>query len=289
MEVRFSKVAFLVALFVMGVFMYGCFKIFSVTQPSTIKGKQQFTAQVVVTVEGASDATPHYGIFSVLVPTSWTVDSVWYTGGYTGSCAFLPANVSDAEPSGQVNYWTDSLESRYPGGATMHWVTYQSVAANTVRTDTVPVTVNVKMTPGTTQGTFKLGYFATDAAQDFTDPSYFDVKLDQSITVSGISAVENNNPNSAKEFSLVQNYPNPFNPSTSIKFGLPVESNISLAVYSVTGKFEGTVASGRYSSGQHTVNYDASSLSSGIYYYTLTATGIDGTNYTKTGKMMLLK
>ncbi len=289
MKVRFSQVTSLVMLVLAGVFIYGCFKIFSVSQPSTIKGKQQFTAQVVVTVEGTSDATPHYGIFSILLPTDWTVDSVWYTGGYTGACAFLPADSADAEKGGKVDYWTNELETRYPAASNMHWVTYQSDSSNAVRTDTVPVTVNVKMTPSVKQGTFNLGYFATDAALDFTDPSYFDIKLDNNITVSGVVAVDNQGPQKAEAFSLLQNYPNPFNPSTSIRFGLPVESNVTLSVYNTSGKLENVISSGKYSAGMHNVSFDASALPSGIYYYTLNALGSDGTTFNKTGKMLLLK
>ncbi len=91
------------------------------------------------------------------------------------------------------------------------------------------------------------------------------------------------------EFSLHQNYPNPFNPSTSIKFSLPFESNISLTVYNAIGQVVDVIASGKYSAGVHTINFDASKLNSGIYLYKLNANSIDGKGYTFTKKMILTK
>lgn len=168
----------------------GCFVISTVNQPSTIMGLQQFTATLVVSVEGISDANPHYAIVGMKIPNDWTVDSVWYAGGYNNYCTYLHPDSPDAEPGGQVDFWTDSLEGRFPSGANMKWVVYQSVTNHAVLADTVDVNLNIKMTPGVTQGTFNIGYFTTDAALDFTDPTYYSASLNNSITVSGIVPVE---------------------------------------------------------------------------------------------------
>ena len=91
------------------------------------------------------------------------------------------------------------------------------------------------------------------------------------------------------EFSLSQNYPNPFNPSTTIKFGLPSDSKVSIKVYNLLGQEVSTVVSGEFSSGRHEINFDASRLSSGNYFYVINVNGKDGSNFTSTKKMTLMK
>ncbi len=90
-------------------------------------------------------------------------------------------------------------------------------------------------------------------------------------------------------FSLKQNYPNPFNPSTSIKFGLPVDSRVTLQVYNMIGQVVATLADGNYSAGTHNVNFDASGLTSGMYIYNIKALGIDGKVMNATKKMLMMK
>jgi len=76
-------------------------------------------------------------------------------------------------------------------------------------------------------------------------------------------------------FELKQNYPNPFNPSTTISFVLDESSEVTLSVYDVMGRKVTNLASGNYSSGSHSVTFDAGQLSSGIYLYMLeTESGI---------------
>lgn len=70
---------------------------------------------------------------------------------------------------------------------------------------------------------------------------------------------------------LDQNYPNPFNPVTTIPFTLDQSRNVSVRIYSRNGKLVQTVTQQRYQAGDHTVQFDASGLSSGVYYYVLEA------------------
>ncbi len=86
------------------------------------------------------------------------------------------------------------------------------------------------------------------------------------------------------EYALTQNYPNPFNPSTQIKFALKDAGFVTLKVYDVLGKEVATLVRGDYASGSYNVSFDASGLSSGIYFYRL-ETG----SFVQTNKMMLLK
>lgn len=86
------------------------------------------------------------------------------------------------------------------------------------------------------------------------------------------------------QFSLSQNYPNPFNPSTVIKYAIPTASEVSLKVYNLLGQEVATLVNTMQNVGSYEVKFNASNLTSGIYFYTLSA---DGVSFTK--KMMLIK
>jgi len=85
-------------------------------------------------------------------------------------------------------------------------------------------------------------------------------------------------------YTLAQNYPNPFNPSTTIDFSLPHESYVTLNVYDVNGRKINTLVSGKKAAGNHSVNFNAEYLASGVYFYTLKTN-----NFVKTRKMILLR
>ncbi|GJQ62127.1 MAG: hypothetical protein SCALA702_11800 [Melioribacteraceae bacterium] len=91
------------------------------------------------------------------------------------------------------------------------------------------------------------------------------------------------------EYSLGQNYPNPFNPSTRIKFAVPVDSKVTVTLYNMLGQKVQDIVSQNYSVGLHEVDFNASELSSGMYIYSITAQGVDGSNFVDTKKMMLMK
>jgi Leucine-rich repeat (LRR) protein/uncharacterized protein YdeI (BOF family) len=86
------------------------------------------------------------------------------------------------------------------------------------------------------------------------------------------------------EFAIHQNYPNPFNPTTVISYQIPVNSDVELKVFDMLGREITTLVRERKTAGSYEVNFDASSLSSGMYIYQIQAG-----NYLQTKKMMLIK
>ena len=90
-------------------------------------------------------------------------------------------------------------------------------------------------------------------------------------------------------FSLDQNYPNPFNPSTKIKFNLPNDSKVSLKVFNLLGEEVMTVINKNMTAGLHEVTINASNLKSGVYFYSIEATGNNGHRFFDSKKMTLIK
>jgi hypothetical protein len=86
------------------------------------------------------------------------------------------------------------------------------------------------------------------------------------------------------EYSLAQNYPNPFNPSTTIRYGLPEPSHVSLSVYNTLGQQVAVLQNGEQEAGYHEVTFDASALPSGVFFYRLQAG-----SYVKTRKLCMMR
>jgi len=85
-------------------------------------------------------------------------------------------------------------------------------------------------------------------------------------------------------FAVAQNSPNPFNPSTTISFSIPEAANVTIEVYNVAGQKIDTVTGEFMNAGSHSVTWDGSALSAGVYFYTVKAG-----EFSKTMKMTLLK
>ncbi len=92
-----------------------------------------------------------------------------------------------------------------------------------------------------------------------------------------------------RAFFLSQNHPNPFNPSTSITFSSPVDAKVRIELFNTLGERIDLIVDQDYKAGIHDVTYNAQNLSSGIYYYTMTAAGFDGKNFVATKKMIMMK
>jgi hypothetical protein len=98
------------------------------------------------------------------------------------------------------------------------------------------------------------------------------------------TSVNDKNASTILSFELKNNYPNPFNPSTTISYSLAKASSVSLIVYDITGRVVTTLVDGKKSAGSYSIPWDASNVSSGVYFYKLSAG-----NYTQVKKMVLTK
>lgn len=89
-------------------------------------------------------------------------------------------------------------------------------------------------------------------------------------------------------YDLSQNYPNPFNPSTKINFDIPFDGKVSVKLFDVSGREVTTLVNEVKAAGYYTINFNATNLSSGAYFYTINADN-NGQSFVATKKMMLLK
>src|SRR5205085_10406424 len=110
-----------------------------------------------------------------------------------------------------------------------------------------------------------------------TSSSYIDLPL----ISTGTDVMELSTPGN---YELSQNYPNPFNPVTSIQYSIASASNVELKVYDVLGREIRTLVNNFMQPGSYNVDFDASNLSSGIYFNKLTAG-----NFTAVKRMVLVK
>jgi hypothetical protein len=86
------------------------------------------------------------------------------------------------------------------------------------------------------------------------------------------------------EFAISQNYPNPFNPSTKIDYDIATDGNVSVVLFDMSGREVAKLVNDFKTAGYYTVNFNASNLSSGMYFYRISAS-----NFSQTKKMVLVK
>jgi len=91
-----------------------------------------------------------------------------------------------------------------------------------------------------------------------------DREVHASLAVSPTSAPRREIP---AEYRLEQNYPNPFNPSTTIRYGLPLRSHVTLAVFNPLGQQLAVLQNGEQEAGYHEIKFEGRGLPSGVYFY----------------------
>ncbi len=138
-------------------------------------------------------------------------------------------------------------------------------------------------------GTYGGDYIGIASGNNKVWPFWFDDKMGSmqawtcQVTLDPVGVTQNNN-EIPKQFALKQNYPNPFNPSTLINFSIPKAGNVTLEVFDASGRRVATLINDEMNAGNYKFDYNADNLSTGVYFYKLSAEG-----FTETKKMMLIK
>ena len=160
---------------------------------------------------------------------------------------------------------------------------YDSAAAQVIayKNGVIANTVNQSLSIPTGTG-FKVGGYSTSSTfvgklDEFRfyrralTPAEITATWNIDLTGCGIVTGISGNNSIPDEYRLEQNYPNPFNPSTNISFSIPKATNVKLVIYDVLGKEITTLVNEFTQAGNHTVKFDASLLSSGVYFYKISA------------------
>jgi hypothetical protein len=135
---------------------------------------------------------------------------------------------------------------------------------------------------GTTNG--GLVYFGFPFETIYPESKRFDVMNKVLEFLSDLTDISDNTNYLPQEYILYQNYPNPFNPSTTISWQSPLGSHQTLKVYDLLGREVATLVDEYKEAGKYEAVFDASELSSGVYYYRLQTE-----NYTAANKMIVIK
>ncbi len=141
---------------------------------------------------------------------------------------------------------------------------------------------------GLSSGSYQLSssvvdYTSSDVNNVTVETANNYVNVDLVLTADGVTSVETSK-NIVTNYALSQNYPNPFNPSTLISYQIPTSGLVTIKVYNVIGKEIATLVNEYQPSGNHSKEFSANGLTSGVYFYTIKAG-----SFSATKKMILLK
>jgi len=111
------------------------------------------------------------------------------------------------------------------------------------------------------------------------------------VTTGTVLSVNGQNPLMPKDYIVYQNYPNPFNPSTTIRFGVPKESKVNIAVYNIIGQKVAELANGIFASQYYDMVWNADRFSSGVYFVVVKMESTDAAHqsFNAVKKLLLIK
>ena len=160
------------------------------------------------------------------------------------------------------------------------------------RTDNLINTLQAKLNAATSadsatmlfkEAKYNLLAVQADGSHGIHNPNLIDSLLSDAIASFSVTGIQQENVVPLK-FELSQNYPNPFNPVTTIKFTIAKAGNVKIIIYDAVGRQVKTLVNSYFSQGKYSIEWNANSFASGIYFYRL-VTG----NFNVVKKMILLK
>jgi hypothetical protein len=263
-----------------------------------------------------------YKIFNMSQPvgtTSWFQGNSTVFSSYNGpATGYVAANYDNTGNTGNINNWLilpkvngglyygdslilycrstnaasqnypDSIRIMYsaPGDSTPQASSWVEIGR--FRVPNPPVGQNIWTRKGFKApsfgypGRFAIRYSVVNGGMNGTNSDYIGI---DALSITRSSAVSISNLSQASGlYSLEENYPNPFNPSTTFTFSIPEASFVKLAVYDVQGREMEVLVNGYTKSGSYKVNFNASGLPSGVYFYR-----IESGKYSASKKMLLVK
>lgn len=232
-----------------------------VTNKSYDEGTRTLTATVRVTAN--TDLTGSYYVNYVL-----TEDNLIYSQTGNSSCAGNPSYVHNHVVKSMMNGDTGELlnSGTWTSGTTVTRQINYVVPASPQVADPNNCHLNV---------------FVYLQGSSYSANS--NVQQAMKTPLTGTTGISNNNA-TVQDYELSQNYPNPFNPSTNFTFSVPKSGEVSLKFYDMLGNEVATYVDGYLNAGSYSVEFDGSSLSSGVYFYKLQAG-----DFSATKKMVLSK
>lgn len=208
-------------------------------------------------------ATHGRGVFETTIATALPVELTTFAAAYTGDGVALSWQTAT-----EVNNYGFKVER----GSTSHTTSSQGITWETL---------GFVQGHGNSNSTKSYSFIDKNAPSGKVQYRLKQIDFDGKYEYSNVVEV---NVNAFNRLELSQNFPNPFNPVTTISYSLPNVSKVKLVIYDVTGREVAILVNEFQSVGKHSVNFNASRIASGVYYYRIQAGDI-----IQTKKMVLMK
>lgn len=238
------------------------------------------TFNTSVVANGLKGATQYY----------WRARAAAMNGTVKGAWSEVRSFITVATPNAPVLALPNNNATGVPSAAPLSWLASTGATSYTVQVSVNPnfdVMLVEASTGNTSYTTAALSggpvyYWRVKAVGIGGESDWSEVRK---FTRAALVSIGDDDTGIPTEYVLEQNYPNPFNPSTTISFRLPESSDVTLQVFNLHGQVVGTIMQNvTKNAGNHTVSFDASKLSSGVYIYRIVAG-----SFTASQKMVLVK
>ncbi len=258
-------------------------RIEEINQPEEANTGDLISIGIVISDTLAEEANAHKLFLAILVPEDWSFESGVYASDL-GNGAMEEVDAEDEElTADHPDMLPDSVFTTPEG---MKWIlllTGEGYAYD--QEEPIFVDISVDLRVGQTEGEFGIGYYTSKNTGGMQGFDAYDLSLDNMITVTGTSSVEEVKLGGLPEsFSLHQNFPNPFNPTTVIRYDVKERTHVRMSLFDVTGRVVATLVNELKDAGSYEVHFTATNLPSGMYLYRM-----ETESFVHTQRMTLVK